>query len=164
MRVGWRADSSTVRRTKAALAGATIAVLASLTLFAAPAAATFEATMVPRKGSERSTGPNFVVEAGGGRRTRILDFSFEGGKCGSIYAPLLDAGRIKGGFADGNGAAVFSLKATKLQLRLELKVSPRGENLTGRGVLTATVATCHEKVPMELTSSQIRGGGRHASG
>jgi len=150
-----------VRRTKAALACATIVVLCSLTLFVASAAATFEATMVPRKGSERSAGPTFVVEAGGGRRTRILDFSFEGGKCGSIYAPLLDAGKIKGGFANGNGAAVFSLQGTQLRLRLELKVSPRGENLNGRGVLTATVGTCHEKVPMELVSSEIRGGGRH---
>jgi hypothetical protein len=141
-----------------------IAVLGSLTLFVASAAATFEATMVPRKGSERSTGPTFVVEAGGGRRTRILDFSFEGVKCGSIYAPLLDAGKIKGGFANGNGAAVFALQATQLRLRLELKVSPRGENLNGRGALTATVGTCHEKVPMELVSSEIRGGGRHISG
>ncbi len=82
-------------------------MLASLTLFVASAAATFEATMVPRKGSERATGPTFVVEAGGGRRTRILDFSFEGGKCGSIYAPLLDAGKVKGGFVNGNGSAVF---------------------------------------------------------
>ena len=64
-----------MRRTKAALAGATIAALASLTLFVASAAATFEATMVPRKGSERATGPTFVVEAGGGRRTRILDWN-----------------------------------------------------------------------------------------
>jgi hypothetical protein len=91
-----------------------IAMLGSLTLFAASAAATFEATMVPRKGSERTAGPTFVVEAGGGRRTRILDFSYEGGKCGSIYAPLLDAGNVKGGFVNGNGAAVFSLQATQL--------------------------------------------------
>jgi hypothetical protein len=152
-----------VRRTKAALAGAIIAVLGSLTLFVASAAATFEATMVPRKGSERSAGPTFVVEAGGGRRTRILDFNYEGGKCGSIYAPLLDAGKVKGGFVNGNGSAVFSLQATHLNLRLELKVSPRGENLNGRGVLTATVGTCHEKAPMELVSSAIRGGGRHVS-
>jgi hypothetical protein len=150
-----------VRRTKAALAGAIIAVLGSLTLFVASAAATFEATMVPRKGSERAAGPTFVVEAGGGRRTRIQNFSFEGGKCGSIYAPLLDAGKVKGGFANGNGSAVFSLQATHLNLRLELKVSPRGENLNGRGVLTATVGTCHEKVAMELISAEIRGGGRH---
>jgi hypothetical protein len=152
-----------VRRTKAALAGATIAALASLTLFVTSAAATFEATMVPRKGSERATGPNFVVEAGGGRRTRILDFNYEGGSCGSIYAPLLDAGNIKGGFTNGNGAAVFSLNAKQLHLRLELKVSPHGEDLTGRGLLRATVGTCHEKVPMDLVSSAIRGGGRHAS-
>ncbi len=152
-----------MRRTKAALAGAIIAVLGSLTLFVASAAATFEATMVPRKGSERSAGPTFVVEAGGGRRTRILDFSYEGGKCGSIYAPLLDAGKVKGGFVNGNGSAVFSLQATHLNLRLELKVSPRGENLNGRGVLNATIGTCHEKAPMELVSSTIRGGGRHVS-
>jgi hypothetical protein len=150
-----------VRRTQAALAGATIAAFASLTLFVASAAATFEATMVPRKGSERWTGPTFVVEAGGGRRTRILDFNYEGGKCGSIYAPLLDAGNVKGGFVNGNGAAAFSLVGTHLNLRLELKVSPHGEDLTGRGVLKATVGTCHEKVPMELVSSEIRGGGRH---
>jgi hypothetical protein len=150
-----------VRRIKAALAGATIALLASLALFVAPAAATFEATMVPRKGSERSTGPGFVVEAGGGRRTRILDFDYEGGKCGSIYAPLLNAGKTNGGFADGNGAAVFSLNGTHLSLRLELKVSPRGQDLSARGVLNATVGTCHEKVPMDLVSSAVRGGGRH---
>jgi hypothetical protein len=153
-----------VRRIKATLAGATIALLASLALFVAPAAATFEATMVPRKGNERATGPSFVVEAGGGRRTRILDFSYEGGRCGSIYAPLLDAGKVKGGFADGNGAAVFSLAGTHLTLRLELKVSPRGQDLMARGVLNATVGTCHEKAPMDLVSAQIRGGGRHVSG
>jgi hypothetical protein len=152
-----------VRRTKATLAGATIAALASLALFAASASATFEATMVARKGSERSTGPTFVVEAGGGRRTRILDFNYEGGRCGSIYAPLLDAGRVKGGFVNGNGAAVFSLTATHINLRLELKVSPRGEGLTGRGLLKATVGTCHERAAVDLVSSEIRGGGRHAS-
>jgi hypothetical protein len=140
-----------------------IAAVASLTLFVASAAATFEAMMVPRKGSERSAGPTFVVEAGGGRRTRLLDFAYEGGKCGSIYAPLLDAGNVKGGFVNGNGAAVFSLAGTHLNLRLELKVSPRGEGLTGRGLLKATVGTCHEKVPMDFVSSEIRGGGRHAS-
>jgi hypothetical protein len=153
-----------VRRTKATLAGATIAALASLALFVASASATYEATLVPRKGSERSTGPTFVVEAGGGRRTRILDFNYEGGKCGSIYAPLLDAGNVKGGFVNGNGAAVFSLAGTHLNLRLELKVSPRGEGLTGRGLLKATVGSCHEKVAMDLVSSEIRGGGRHTSG
>jgi hypothetical protein len=141
-----------------------IAALASLTLFVASASATFEATMAPRKGSERSIGPTFVVEAGGGRRTRILDFNYEGGKCGSIYAPLLDAGIVKGGFVNGNGSAVFSLAGTQLNLRLELKVSPHGEGLTGRGVLKATVGSCHEKVAMELVSSEIRGGGRHVSG
>jgi len=141
-----------------------IAALASLTLFVASAAATYEATMVPRKGSERSTGPTFLVEAGGGRRTRILDFNYEGGKCGSIYAPLLDAGKVKGGFVNGNGAAVFSLAGTHLNLRLELKVSPRGEGLTGRGLLKATVRSCHEKVAMDLVTSEIRGGGRYTSG
>jgi hypothetical protein len=140
-----------------------IAALASLTLFVASASATFEATMAPRRGSERSTGPTFVLEAGGGRRTRILDFKYEGGKCGSIYAPLLDAGNVKGGFVNGNGSAVFSLAGTHLNLRLELKVSRRGEGLTGRGLLKATVGSCHEKVPMELVSSEIRGGGRHVS-
>ncbi len=146
-------------RTFAALALA----LAVLAVFASSAAATFEATMVPRKGSERSTGPNFVVEAGGGRRTRILNFSFEGGRCGSIYAPLLDAANVKGGFVNGNGSAVFSVAGTHLNLRLELRVSPRGENLNGRGLLEATVGSCHERVPMDLISSEIRGGGRHAS-
>jgi hypothetical protein len=143
---------------------ATALALGVIAVFASSASATFEATMVARKGSERAAGPNFVVEAGGGRRTRILDFNYEGGKCGSIYAPLLDAGNVKGGFVNGNGAAVFSLAGTHLNLRLELKVSPRGEGLTGRGVLKATVATCQEKVPMDLVSSAIRGGGRHASG
>jgi hypothetical protein len=150
-----------VRRTRAALLGATIAALASLALFVATASATYEATLVPRKGSERASGPNFVVEAGGGRRTRILDFSFEGGRCGSIYAPLLDAGEVKGGFVDGDGAATFSLKATKLQVRVELRVKPRGEELTATGLLTATVGGCHEKVPMDLVTAKIRGGGRH---
>ena len=147
-------------RTFAAIAFA----LGALAVFASSAAATFEATMVPRKNSERSTGPTFVVEAGGGRRTRILDFNYEGGKCGSIYAPLLDAGNVKGGFVNGNGAAVFSLAGTHLNLRLELKVSPRGEGLVGRGLLKATVGSCHEKVATELVSSEIRGGGRHTSG
>jgi hypothetical protein len=141
-----------------------IAALASMTLFVASAAATFEATMAPRKGSERSTGPTFVLEAGGGRRTRILNFNYEGGKCGSIYAPLLDAGNVKGGFVNGNGSAVFSLAGTQLNLRFELKVSPRGENLNGRGVLKATVGTCHERAAIDLVSSEIRGGGRHTSG
>ncbi|HEY0280479.1 MAG TPA: hypothetical protein VGC32_19600 [Solirubrobacterales bacterium] len=138
--------------------------LATLGVFVSSAAATFEATMVPRQGSERSTGPTFVVEAGGGRRTRILDFSFEGGKCGSIYAPLLDAGKVKGGFVNGNGSAVFTRNATHLRLRFELKVSPRGEKLSGHGLLRATVGSCHEKVPTDLVSAEIRGGGRHASG
>jgi hypothetical protein len=142
----------------------TALALGVLAVFASSASATYEATMVPRKGSERSTGPTFVVEAGGGRRTRILDFNYEGGKCGSIYAPLLDAGNVKGGFLNGNGSAVFSLAGTHLNLRLELKVSPRGEGLTGRGLLKATVGSCHERAALELISSEIRGGGRHVSG
>ena len=136
-------------------------VIGAPAVFASSALATYEATMVPRKGSERAAGPTFVVEAGGGRRTRILDLSFEGGRCGSIYAPLLDAGSVKGGFANGNGSAVFSLKATQLSLRVELKVKPRGEDLTARGVLSATVGSCHEKVPLDLVTAKIRGGGRH---
>ncbi len=151
------------RRLRGGLLAIVVALLA-LAAFASSASATFEATMVPRQGSERKVGPSFVVEAGGGRRTRILDFSFEGGKCGSIYSPLLDAGSVKGGFVNGNGSAVFSLAAQKLNLRFELKVSPRGEGLSGRGLLTATVGECREKVPMELVSEKIRGGGRHASG
>lgn len=71
-------------------------------------------------------------------------------------------GSVKGGFVNGNGAAVFSLKATHLHLLLELKVSPHGEDLTARGLLKATVGTCHENVPLDLVTSQIRGGGRHA--
>ncbi|HVV90246.1 MAG TPA: hypothetical protein VHB53_07115 [Solirubrobacterales bacterium] len=153
-----------MRRTKAVFLGAALALLASPAFFAAVASATYEATLVPRKGGERSAGPTFVVEAGGGRRTRILDLSFAGGRCGSIYAPLLDAGKVKGGFANGNGAAVFSLKATKLQLRVELRVRPHGEDLTARGLLQATVDSCHEKVPLDLVTAKIRGGGRHAGG
>jgi hypothetical protein len=145
-------------------AAAVALIVVVLAALASSAAATFEATLVPRKGSERAGGPNFIVEAGGGRRTRILDFSLEGGKCGSIYAPLLDAGSVKGGFVNGNGAAVFSLKATDLHLRLELRVKPHGEDLTASGVLAATVGSCHEKVPLDLITSKIRGGGRHTSG
>jgi hypothetical protein len=138
--------------------------LSALALFAASASATFEATMVPRTGSGPAAGPEFTLEAGGGRRTRILDFSYEGGRCGSVFAPLLDAGRVKGGFANGNGSAVFSLAGQQLNLRVELKVSPRGEGLTGSGILKATVGSCHERVAMSLVSAKIRGGGRHASG
>ncbi|MFT3862908.1 MAG: hypothetical protein QM729_01455 [Solirubrobacterales bacterium] len=149
-----------MRRTKASLAAFAVA-LATLAVFASTAAATFEATMVTRQTSARASGPTFIVEAGGGRRTRIRNLSVESGACGSIYAPLVDAGRVKAGFPNGNGSAIFSLNAQHLHLRIELKVSPRGEGLRGRGVLKATVGECHEKVPMDLVSSEIRGGGRH---
>jgi hypothetical protein len=117
--------------------------------------------MVPRQASARETGPTFIVEAGGGRRTRIRNLDYEAGACGSIYAPLINAGREKGGFANGNGSAVFSLNAQDLNLRFELKVSPHGEGLTGHGLLKATVGSCHERVAIDLVSATIRGGGRH---
>jgi len=138
--------------------------MVALGAFASTATATFEATMVPRKGSERKTGPTFVVEAGGGRRTRILDLELESGTCGSIYAPLVNAGKVKGGFVDGNGSATFSLSAQHLALRIELMLKPRGEGLRGTGVIEATVGDCHERVPLEVISRKIRGGGRHVSG
>lgn len=127
------------------------------------ASATFEATMVPRKASEKKNGPTFVVEAGGGRQTRILDLELEAGSCGSIYAPLVNAGNVKGGFANGNGAAVFSLAAQHLNLRIELRLKPRGEGLRGTGLIKASVGNCTERVPVEVVSKKIRGGGRHAS-
>jgi hypothetical protein len=136
-------------------------IVGLLTLGVAGASATFEATLSPRKASARAVGPTFEVEAGGGRRTRILDLEVAGGRCGSIYAPLLDASRTKPGFADGKGAAVFALAAAHLQLRIELAVSPRGEALRGSGLLDATVGGCHERVPLDLVSTTIRGGGRH---
>ena len=148
-------------RTKRSLAAIALALVA-LAVFASSAFATFEATMVPRQASARTTGPSFVVEAGGGRRTRIRDLSFEAGTCGSIYAPLVNAGRVKGGFDNGNGAAVFSLSAEHLSLRFELKISRRGEGLRGHGLLKATIGSCHERVAMDLVSSTIRGGGRHS--
>src|SRR6202012_3640501 len=88
------ADITAVRRSKA-VASILAAAAASLGLFAASASATFEATMATRQASARAAGPTFTVEAGGGRRTRILDLSGEAGACGSSYAPLLDASRAK---------------------------------------------------------------------
>jgi hypothetical protein len=148
-----------MRRAVPALALAVVALGA----FAASASATFEATMVPRKGSERDSGPTFIVEAGGGRRTRIRNLELEAGACGSLYAPLVDAGHEKAGFASGNGAAIFSLSAQHLNLRIELKLTPRGEELQGSGMIKATVGECHERVPIEAVSLKIRGGGRHAT-
>jgi hypothetical protein len=150
-----------VRRTKATLAAVTVIALASLGLFSASASATFEATMAPRQASARAAGPTFIVETGGGRRTRIQDLSIGTGACGSIFVPLLNSTRVKSGFTNGNGSAVFGLSAQHLHLRLELKVSPRGEGLHGTGVLKATVGTCHERVALDLVSTTIRGGGRH---
>jgi hypothetical protein len=155
------ADTSGVSRSKATIATLLVTAAASLALFASSAAATFEATMAPRQASARQAGPTFVVEAGGGRRTRIRDLDFEAGACGSIYASLINAGRVKGGFANGNGGAVFSLSAQHLHLRFELKVSPHGEDLVGHGLLKATVGSCHERLAVDLTSTAIRGGGRH---
>jgi len=151
-----------VRRIKTTFAALAVASLASLGLLTASASATFEATMATRGASARTAGPTFVVEAGGGRRTRIRNLSVGIGACGSIFAPLLDASRVKPGFADGNGAAVFGLTAQHLHLRLELKVSPRGEGLRGTGLLKTTVGKCHERVALDLVSTTIRGGGRHA--
>lgn len=143
-------------------AGVLVAILAVLGIFAATASATFEATMALRKPSARSTGPTFVVEAGGGRRTRILDFKVEGGKCGSIYAPLIDAGRTSPGFATGRGAATFALDANEVKLRVELRLKQRGEGLRADGIFEATIGTCHERMPLDMVSTAIRGGGRHA--
>jgi hypothetical protein len=150
-----------VNRTKATLAALALVALGSLGLFAASASATFEATMAPRRPSARAAGPTFVVEAGGGRRTRIRNLSIETGACGSIFAPLLDSTRVKGGFTNGNGVAIFGRTSQHLHLRLELKVKPRGEGLRGTGLLKATIGTCHERVPLDLVSTSIRGGGRH---
>lgn len=152
-----------MRRIASTLTALAVTVAASLGLFAAGASATFEATLATRQASARAAGPTFVVEAGGGRRTRIRDLSLEAGACGSIYAPLLNSTRVKPGFADGNGAATFGLGAQHLHLRLELRVSPRGEGLRGTGILKATVGTCHERVALDLVSTSIRGGGRHRS-
>ncbi len=141
---------------------ALMAGLASLGLFAASASATFEATMGPRQASARTAGPTFVLEAGGGRRTRIRDFTLEAGSCGSIFSPLLNISKASAGFAAGNGKAVFGNSAQDLRIQLELRVEPRGEGLRGTGVLTATIGSCHERVPLDLVSTSIRGGGRHA--
>jgi hypothetical protein len=139
-------------------------VTAALAIFAASASATFEATMGPRQASARTAGPTFVLEAGGGRRTRIRELSIESGACGSIYAPLLNITKASGGFADGNGSATFGNAAQDLHISLELRLKPRGEGLRGTGVFTATVGSCHERVPLDLVSTSIRGGGRHSQG
>jgi hypothetical protein len=148
-----------VRRTQATLASLLVTLVGSLALFTSTAAATFEATLAPQ-GTSRADGPTFIVEAGGGRRTRIRDFEFGAGKCGSIFAPLIDAGRKTAGFADGKGLGIFSLNSQDLHLRFELRVSPRGEGLRGHGLLQATIGSCHERVAMSLVSTTIRGGGR----
>jgi hypothetical protein len=149
-----------MRRTRSLLAASAVALLA-LAAFAGSASATYEATMAPRQTSAREAGPTFVIEAGGGRRTRIRDFSLEAGACGSIFAPLLNITKASAGFANGNGAATFGNAAQDLRLSLELRVKPRGEGLRGTGVFKATVGTCHERVPLDLISTSIRGGGRH---
>ncbi len=153
-----------MNRTRATFAAVAVLALASLGLFAASASATFEATMVPRKGSERKAGPSFIVEAGGGRRTRIRNLQIEGGACGSIFLPLIDATRAKAGFAAGRGAATFGLSDQHLHVQLELRVKPHGEGLTGSGVFKATIGECHERLPLDLVTATIRGGGRHAKG
>src|SRR6201994_4689192 len=96
-----------MRRRNTTLAAATAALLVALALFAASASATFEATMALRTPSARKAGPTFTVEAGGGRRTRILDFSIESGRCGSIYVPLIDASRTTGGLPGGQGPSTL---------------------------------------------------------
>jgi hypothetical protein len=150
-----------MRRTKATLAGCALALVA-LGICAASASATYEATMAPRQANARAAGPTFTIEAGGGRRTRIRDLSIEAGACGSIFAPLLNITKASSGFTNGNGAATFGNTAQDLHLRLELRVKPRGEDLRASGAFTATVGTCHERVPLDLVSTSIRGGGRHA--
>jgi hypothetical protein len=149
-----------MRRTRATLAACVLA-LAALGLCAASASATYEATMAPRQASARADGPNFIIEAGGGRRTRIRNFSLETGACGSIFAPLLNITKASAGFANGNGAATFGDAAQDLHLQLELRVKPNGEDLHATGVFKATVGSCHERVPLDLVSTAIRGGGRH---
>jgi hypothetical protein len=150
-----------VRTKYSALAAVAVAILLSLAVFAASASATFEATMALRKQSARATGPAFVVEAGGGRRTRILDFKVEAGKCGSIYAPLIDAGKTSPGFAVGKGSATFNLAANGVKLRVDLRLRPRGEGLRADGLFEATIGDCHERIPLDMVSTAIRGGGRH---
>lgn len=114
--------------------------------------------MAARPASARVAGPTFTVEAGGGRRTRIRNLSIEAGACGSIFAPLLDSTRVKPGFANGNGMAVFGRTARQLHLRLELRVRPRGEGLVGSGVLKARIGSCHERVPFDLVPINIEVG------
>jgi hypothetical protein len=138
-----------------------VLALASLGIFAANAAATFEATLVPRRASEREAGPTFDLEAGGGRRTRIFDLEVEAGRCGSIFAPLIDAVKASAGFAGGHGVATFGRSDRALTLRLELGLKPRGEALRATGLFTATVGSCHERIPLDLVTASIRGGGRH---
>jgi hypothetical protein len=152
-----------VKRTKATLATLAL-LLVALGIFAASASATFEATMGPRQSSAREAGPTFVLEAGGGRRTRIRNFSLEAGSCGSIFAPLLNITKASRGFAAGNGAAIFGNSAQDLHLQLQLRLKPRGEGLRGSGVFKATVGDCSERVPVDLVSTSIRGGGRHRQG
>jgi hypothetical protein len=150
-----------MRRTKATLAACALALVA-LCFGAASASATYEATMAPRKASARTAGPSFTIEAGGGRRTRIRDFSLEAGTCGSIFSPLLNINKQSGGFANGNGVATFGTAAHDLHLQLELRVKPNGEDIHATGVFKATVGSCHERVALDLVSTSIRGGGRHA--
>jgi hypothetical protein len=152
-----------VSRLRSTLAAFALAATA-LALFAASAAATFEATMAPRQANAREAGPTFVLEAGGGRRTRIRDLSLEAGACGSLYAPLLNLTKATAGFAAGNGKATFGYSAQDLHLKLELRLKPRGEGLRGTGVFKATVGACHERVPLDLVSTSTRGGGRHRHG
>jgi hypothetical protein len=152
-----------MRRTRSLLAACAVALLA-LALGAASASATFEATMAPRQANAREAGPTFVLEAGGGRRTRIRNLSLETGACGSLYAPLLNITKASAGFANGNGKATFGNSAQDLHLQLKLRLKPRGEGLRGTGVFKATVGTCHERVPLDLVSTSIRGGGRHRQG
>jgi hypothetical protein len=149
------------RRARATFAILAVVALASLGIFAASAAATFEATLVPRQASEREAGPTFALEAGGGRRTRILDLEVEAGRCGSIFTPLIDATKASAGFAGGHGVATFAKGDRELTFRLELRVKPRGEALRATGLLTATVGSCHERIPLDLVTASIRGGGRH---
>ncbi|MGH2941052.1 MAG: hypothetical protein ACRDPE_23375 [Solirubrobacterales bacterium] len=152
-----------MRRTRTLLAACAVALFA-LAALATSAAATYEATMGPRQASAREAGPTFVIEAGGGRRTRVRDFSLEAGSCGSIFAPLLNITKASAGFANGNGKAAFGNSAQDLHLSLELRVKPRGEGLRATGLLKATLGTCHERVPLDLISTSIRGGGRHRQG
>ncbi len=150
-----------MRRITSAVLAIALAAAASLTLFAAGAMATFEATLAPRRVDARAAGPTFVLEAGGGRRTRIRDFSLATGSCGSVFAPLLNATEASRGFVNGSGSAVFGNSAQDLHLRLELRLKPHGEDLRARGVFKATIGSCHERVAVDLVSTAIRGGGRH---